>query len=32
VLGSTAERLLDRIPCDLLIVKPTDFATSVTPG
>lgn len=28
-LGSTAERLLDRIPCDLLIVKPGDFETSV---
>jgi universal stress protein E len=24
-LGSTAERVLDRIPCDLLVVKPPDF-------
>ncbi len=24
-LGSTAERLMDRLPCDLLIVKPKDF-------
>jgi universal stress protein E len=25
-IGHTAERVLDRLPCDLLIVKPTDFA------
>jgi universal stress protein E len=24
-LGSTAERVLDRIPCDVLVVKPPDF-------
>lgn len=29
VLGSTAERMLDRVPCDLLIVKPSGFVTSV---
>ncbi len=27
-LGSTAERLLDRTPCDLLIVKPESFTSS----
>jgi len=27
-LGSTAERVLDRLPCDLLIVKPEKFAPS----
>lgn len=32
VLGSTAEQLLDRIPCDLLIVKPADFVTAVEAG
>jgi universal stress protein E len=25
-LGSTAERVLDRIGCDVLVVKPADFA------
>ena len=25
-LGSTAERVLDRIACDVLVVKPGDFA------
>jgi len=29
VLGSTAERVLDHVPCDLLIVKPSDFETDV---
>jgi universal stress protein E len=29
VLGSTAEHVLDRLPCDLLIVKPRGFATTV---
>jgi universal stress protein E len=29
VLGNTAERVLDRLPCDVLIVKPQRFATSV---
>ncbi|HET7204829.1 MAG TPA: universal stress protein [Steroidobacteraceae bacterium] len=24
-IGSTAERVLDRLPCDVLVVKPTDF-------
>lgn len=28
-IGSTAERILDRLPCDLLIVKPSDFKTKV---
>ena len=26
-IGHTAERVLDRLPCDLLIIKPTDFAS-----
>jgi universal stress protein E len=25
-LGSTAERVLDRIGCDVLVIKPADFA------
>jgi universal stress protein E len=25
-IGSTAERVLDRLPCDVLVVKPGDFA------
>jgi universal stress protein E len=29
VIGSTAERLLDDLPCDLMIVKPPGFATHV---
>ena len=28
-LGSTAERVLDRLPCDLLVVKPESFHTPV---
>jgi universal stress protein E len=24
-IGSTAERVLDRMPCDLLIIKPLEF-------
>jgi len=28
-IGNTAERLLDCLPCDLLIVKPEGFSTSV---
>ncbi|MEO0365752.1 MAG: universal stress protein [Pseudomonadota bacterium] len=28
-IGNTAEKVLDRTPCDLLIVKPKDFATPV---
>lgn len=29
VLGSTAEKLLHTAPCDMLVVKPLDFRTSV---
>lgn len=29
-LGSTAERVLDRLPCDLLVVKPEGFRTPVS--
>jgi len=29
-IGNTAERVLDRLPCDLLIVKPAGFAVPVT--
>ena len=25
VIGSTAERVLDRLPCDLIIIKPLEF-------
>ena len=28
-IGNTAERVLDRLPCDLLVVKPLRFATRV---
>ena len=28
-VGSTAERVLDRLPCDVLIVKPLDFASDL---
>lgn len=28
-LGSTAEYVLDRVPCDLLVVKPPDFAANL---
>jgi universal stress protein E len=28
-IGNTAEQLLDRLPCDLLIVKPAEFASHV---
>ena len=28
-IGNTAERLLDRLPCDVLVVKPRRFATVV---
>lgn len=28
-LGNTAEEVLDSLPCDLLIVKPAGFETSV---
>lgn len=30
-IGNTAEQILDRMPCDLLIVKPRDFVSSVKP-
>lgn len=29
-IGSTAERLLDRLPCDVIIVKPEEFVSPVT--
>lgn len=29
-IGSTAERVLDQLPCDLLVIKPEDFRTPVT--
>lgn len=29
-VGSTAERVLDQLPCDLLVVKPEGFRTPVT--
>jgi universal stress protein E len=29
LIGNTAERLLDELPCDLLVVKPRGFRTSV---
>lgn len=29
VIGNTAERLLDRLPCDLLVVKPVGFVNRV---
>jgi universal stress protein E len=29
VLGNTAERVLDRLPCDILVVKPKRFVSSV---
>lgn len=32
LIGSTAERLLDRLPCDLLVLKPSGFETPVPPG
>jgi universal stress protein E len=25
-IGHTAERVLDRLPCDLMVVKPSEFA------
>lgn len=30
-IGSTAERVLDELPCDLLVVKPDAFRTPVSP-
>jgi universal stress protein E len=32
LVGSTAERLLDRVDCSLLTVKPADFVCPLTPG
>ncbi len=29
VLGNTAETLLDRLPCNLLVVKPRRFANRI---
>ncbi len=29
-IGSTAERVLDHLPCDVVIVKPPGFDSSVT--
>jgi universal stress protein E len=29
LIGSTAERTLDRLPCDVLVVKPLDFAADL---
>lgn len=29
LIGSTAEDVLDRMPCDLLVVKPPDFSTAI---
>ncbi|MEL6871062.1 MAG: universal stress protein [Pseudomonadota bacterium] len=29
IIGNTAEKVLDRLPCDLLIIKPAEFATGV---
>jgi universal stress protein E len=29
VIGSTAQRVLDRMPCDLVIIKPQNFVTPV---
>jgi len=28
-IGSTAEDVLERLPCDALIVKPPDFASAL---
>jgi len=30
-IGNTAERVLDRLPCDVLIVKPRGFRSPVPP-
>jgi universal stress protein E len=30
LIGSTAEKILDKLPCDLLILKPKGFQTSVS--
>jgi len=28
-MGSTAEQVLETLPCDVLVVKPTDFAQNL---
>jgi universal stress protein E len=30
IIGHTAEQVLDRLPCDLIVVKPRDFETRVS--
>ncbi|MGI9286302.1 MAG: universal stress protein [Pseudomonadales bacterium] len=30
IIGSTAERILDRLPCDILVIKPDGFVSPVT--
>jgi universal stress protein E len=30
IIGSTAERVLDHLPCDVLIIKPAGFGSSIT--
>lgn len=30
IIGSTAERTLDQLPCDVLVIKPGDFESPVT--
>ena len=32
LMGNTAERLLDKVECSLLAIKPEDFVSPVTPG
>jgi nucleotide-binding universal stress UspA family protein len=32
VLGSTAEHVLDFVPCDLVIVKPAGFVSPIAAG
>ena len=29
LIGSTAERVLERLPCDVLVVKPPEFAQNL---
>ncbi len=31
VIGHTAQRLMDRVPCDVLVIKPSGFRTHVRP-
>lgn len=30
ILGSTAEKVLDHLPCDVLVIKPVGFVSSIT--